>query len=57
MNPIYPDGHLRYRIVEEVAGEDVVLNSYAHLSDAEQALCTAINHGHDAYLVDAEEVK
>ena len=47
---------LRYRIVAEVDGEDVVLSSYAHLFDAELALTVALNHDWDAYLVDELEL-
>lgn len=53
--PGYPDGHDRYRIVEEINGEDVVLDSFADLTKAEAGLCAALNHEHDAYLMDAEE--
>ena len=48
----YPDGHHRYRIVTD---DGEVLDSYDSLSDAEQALCRALNEDCDVYLQDAEE--
>lgn len=38
-----------YRIVDEEQ-DDKVLSEWDDLGDAEEALCDALNHGHDAYL-------
>lgn len=51
----YPDGHKRYRIVEERDGEDWVLDSFDDLYQAEDALRRACDHDHDAYLMDGED--
>lgn len=50
----YPDGYRRYRIVEEVDGVDIVLDSFDSLFHAEKALNRSLDHDQDAYLMDAD---
>lgn len=45
-----------YRVIEEDEdGNEVVLSSHGLQSEAEHALCWAINRGHDAYLYREED--
>lgn len=45
----YPDGHKRYRVIDD-ENDDEVLDSFVTLFEAEQALTRALNEGVDAYL-------
>lgn len=54
---IYPDGHRRYRVIEEHPDEEErVLSSFDSLLEAEEALCRTCNHELDAYLMDGDEM-
>lgn len=53
---IYPDGHYRYRVIDDGSDNERVLESFNTLYEAEVALCMALNNDIDAYLMDAEEM-
>ncbi|WP_289101028.1 glutaredoxin [uncultured Marinobacter sp.] len=53
---IYPDGHRRYRVVDDSDNKEEVLDSFSILLQAEIALTRALNNNVDAYLMDAKEM-
>jgi len=53
---IYPDGHRRYRVIDDGDDNETVLESFDTLYEAEVALCVACNNDIDAFLMDAQEM-
>jgi predicted nucleic acid-binding Zn ribbon protein len=50
----YVGGCVKYKIVEELDGHDIVLAETNDLFVAEHELCKLINYGYDAYLMEEE---